>query len=101
MNVASVANQARAEGRSLLSEIEAKELLHEAGIPVARTVLTTTEEEARTQADQIGYPVVLKVVSPDISHKSDIGGVKLGLEDGAAVTDALKNRRAPWTFRRV
>lgn len=90
MNVESVANKARAEGRSLLSEIEAKELLHDAGVPVVRTVLTTTEEEARIQAGQIGYPVVLKIVSPDISHKSDIGGVKVGLEDDAAVTAAFK-----------
>ena len=89
MNIESVANQARAEGRSLLSEIEAKELLHEAGIPVARTVLATSEEEAQTQAGEVGYPVVLKIVSPDISHKSDIGGVKLGLEDAAAVAVAF------------
>ena len=89
MNIETVVNQARAEGRNLLSEIEAKELLHDAGIPVARTVLTKTEEEARTQAEQIGYPVVLKIVSPDIAHKSDIGGVKVGLEDAAAVTAAF------------
>ena len=89
MSVESVVAQARAEGRSLLSEIEAKELLGDAGVPVAKTVLTTSEEEARTQAGQIGYPVVLKIVSPDISHKSDIGGVKVGLEDAAAVTAAF------------
>ena len=89
MDIEAVINQARAEGRSLLNEIEAKELMHAAGVPVARTVLVTTEEEARTQAEQIGYPVVLKIVSPDISHKSDIGGVKVGLEDASAVTAAF------------
>jgi len=89
MNIESVVNQARAEGRILLSEIEAKELLHDAGIPVERAVLTTTEVEARTQAERIGYPVVLKIDSPDISHKSDIGGVKVGLEDSAAVSVAF------------
>lgn len=89
MNIETVVRQARAEGRTLLSEIEAKELLHDAGVPVTRTVLTTTVEEARTQAEEIGYPVVLKIVSPDISHKSDIGGVRLGLDDGAAVTAAF------------
>ena len=89
MDIETVVSQARAEGRTLLSEIEAKELLHDAGVPVTRTVLTTTVEEARTQAEKIGYPVVLKIVSPDISHKSDIGGVRIGLEDGAAVTAAF------------
>lgn len=89
MSVATVAKQARAEGRRLLSEIEAKELLDEAGVPVARTVLATTETEARAKADELGYPVVLKIVSPDIAHKSDIGGVKVGLEDGDAVAAAF------------
>ena len=81
------ANQASNQSR-LLNEIEAKQLLHEAGIPVARTVLAATEEEAIDQAGQIGYPVVLKIVSPDISHKSDVGGVKVGLEDAEAVRAA-------------
>jgi acyl-CoA synthetase (NDP forming) len=81
------ANQASKESR-LLNEIEAKQLLHEAGIPVTRTVLAATEEEAIDQAGQIGYPVVLKIVSPDISHKSDVGGVKIGLEDAEAVSAA-------------
>ena len=77
MNAVSVINQARAEGRQLLTEIEAKELLHGAGIPVARTVLAKTEAEARAEAEKLGYPVVLKIVSPDITHKSDVGGVKV------------------------
>lgn len=89
MNIESIVAQARAEGRSLLSEIEAKEVLHQAGVAVERAVLATTIEAARTHAEQIGYPVVLKIVSPDISHKSDIGGVKVGLEDADAVTAAF------------
>jgi acyl-CoA synthetase (NDP forming) len=97
MSVATLAKQARAEGRVLLSEIEAKELLHAAGVPVARTVLAKTEAEARVKADELGYPVVLKIVSPDIAHKSDIGGVKVGLEDGdavgAAFTEIMSNAR--------
>lgn len=88
MDMESVTRQARAEGRTLLTEIEAKELLHDAGIPVARTLLSTSPAQAQSLAEQIGYPVVLKIVSPDIAHKSDIGGVKLGLEDGAAVAAA-------------
>ncbi len=89
MNIESVVQQARVEGRSLLNEIEAKQLLGEAGIPVAQTVLATNEEEARTQAKRVGYPVVLKIVSPDIAHKSDVGGVKVGLDDEAEVTEAF------------
>lgn len=83
-----VAARARAEGRSLLTEIEAKALLHDAGVPVARTVLATTEAEAVARAEEIGFPVVLKIVSPDIAHKSDVGGVRVGLEDQAAVAAA-------------
>ena len=90
MNLRTLANQARAEGRSLLSEVEAKEILHEAGIPVARTVLATTADEAVHHAGEIGYPIVMKIVSQDISHKSDIGGVKIGLEDDAQVRAAFK-----------
>lgn len=89
MSIESVVSEARAEGRNLLSEIESKELLHEAGVAVERAVLAKTAQEAVTQAERIGYPVVLKIVSPDISHKSDIGGVKVGLDDSAAVAEAF------------
>ncbi len=90
MTFESVLTQARSEGRNLLNEVAAKQLLHDAGVPVVTTVLATTEEEARTQAEHIGYPVVLKIVSPDIPHKSDVGGVKMGLEDSATVTAAFE-----------
>lgn len=88
MSLEPIASQARSEGRSLLSEVEAKALLHDAGVPVAETRLAKNEAEATTSAQALGFPVVLKIVSPDISHKSDVGGVKLGLEDEAAVADA-------------
>lgn len=88
MNVDAVVAQARSEGRTILSEIEAKEWLHDAGIPVERAVLTTSAEQAQQQADEIGYPVVLKIVAPEISHKSDIGGVKIGLADREEVAVA-------------
>ncbi len=79
MTFDSVLARARSEGRSLLNEVEAKEILAEAGIPATATTLATTAAEARPQADGMGYPVVLKVVSPDIAHKSDVGGVNLNL----------------------
>jgi acyl-CoA synthetase (NDP forming) len=88
MTFASILAAARAEGRTLLDEVEAKSILAEAGIPATATTLATSAEEAQAQADAVGYPVVLKVVSPDIAHKSDAGGVKLNLTDRAAVATA-------------
>jgi acyl-CoA synthetase (NDP forming) len=79
---------ARAAGRTLLTEVESKQLLEQAGIPVVSARLATSADEAARIADETGYPVVLKVVSAEISHKSDIGGVELNLGDGAAVRAA-------------
>lgn len=97
MSFESVLAQARAEGRTLLNEVEAKSLLKDAGVPVANTTLATSREEAQAQADAAGYPVVLKVVSPDIAHKSDVGGVKLNLKDreavGAAYDEIVANSK--------
>jgi len=89
MSFESVLAQARSEGRTLLNEVEAKTLLKEAGVSVANTTLAATREQAQSQADDAGYPVVLKVVSPDIAHKSDVGGVKLNLKDARAVGEAF------------
>ncbi len=88
MSFESVIAQARAEGRTLLNEVEAKSLLKDAGVSVANTTLATSAAEAQAQAEAAGYPVVLKVVSPDIAHKSDVGGVKLNLKDKEAVAAA-------------
>ena len=76
---------ARADGRTVLTEVESKELLHAAGINVTEARLATSADEAGAAADEIGFPVVLKVISADIVHKSDVGGVMLGLEDADAV----------------
>ena len=80
---------ARAQGRTLLTEVESKQLLHEAGINVTQARLAATAADAAAAADAIGYPVVLKVVSGDIAHKSDVGGVELGLADAGAVRAAF------------
>ena len=97
MSFESVLAQARAEGRTLLNEVEAKSLLKDAGVPVATTTLAATRAEAQAQAESAGYPVVLKVVSPDIAHKSDVGGVKLNLRDkdavGAAFDEIVANSK--------
>jgi acetyltransferase len=71
--------RALAEGRSWLTEIEGKELLAAYGVPVAPTRLATTPQEAAALAARIGGAVALKIVSPDIVHKSDVGGVALEL----------------------
>ncbi|HVY03540.1 MAG TPA: GNAT family N-acetyltransferase [Caulobacterales bacterium] len=77
-------------GRSLLTEPEAKALLAAYGVPIVETFIATTPENAAARADMIGKPVALKILSPDITHKSDIGGVKLNLRDGAAVQAAAE-----------
>ncbi len=73
------------KGRAYLSEIESKELLARAGFPVAETRLARTKQEAISIAEELGFPVVLKIASPDIIHKSDAGGVKLGLKNATEV----------------
>lgn len=79
MKESAALNRALKEGRRHLTEVESKELLKEAGIPVIESRLARSKEEALSLAREMGFPVVLKVVSPSIVHKSDIGGVKLGL----------------------
>ncbi len=75
-------------GRKVLTEVEAKAVLHEAGIPVTRTDLAASRDDATRLAKEMGFPVVLKIVSPDIIHKSDVGGVKLNLANEEQVAAA-------------
>ena len=89
MSVAEVIENARSQGRTLLTEVESKQVLHEAGIPVALSVLARDAKEAVNAAEKTGFPVVLKIVSPDIAHKSDVGGVRLGLESKEDVEEAF------------
>ena len=88
MTTAGIVEIARREGRTLLSEVESKQLLGEAGIPVVDTRLARSRAEAVRVAQEIGLPAVLKVVSPDVTHKSDVGGVKIGLETAGQVRAA-------------
>jgi acetyltransferase len=76
---------ALAEGRSMLSESESKAVLATYSIPVVETRIAGTIEDAMKLAAEIGFPVALKIFSPDISHKSDIGGVALDLENAQGV----------------
>ena len=80
----------RGEGRSILTEFESKNVLAAYGIPVARTVIATTPEDAVKAAEEIGYPIVLKLYSETITHKTDVGGVQLNLGDAEAVDRAYR-----------
>ncbi|MCS7099390.1 MAG: acetate--CoA ligase family protein, partial [Sulfolobales archaeon] len=77
--VREVVYRALDEGRNKLLEHEAYEFLKVYELPVPKFGLATTKEEAAEIAEKIGYPVVLKIVSPDIVHKSDVGGVKVNI----------------------
>jgi len=89
MAVNEIISQARKEKRTVLTEIEAKQILMEAGINCTDTQLATTKDEAVALSDTFGYPVVLKISSVDITHKSDAGGVKVNLKDKDAVEKAF------------
>lgn len=88
MNPKDIFRQVKESGRTLLTEVEAKEVLQEIGITTTTTLLARSKEEALSLAQRIGYPIVLKIISPDIVHKSDTGGVKLGLKTSDEVASA-------------
>ena len=79
-----------ADGRSVLTEPEAKAVLNAYGIPVVETLTAADPAEAGAVAARLGFPVVLKILSPDITHKSDIGGVHLDLRSQQAVEQAAR-----------
>jgi acetyltransferase len=81
---------ALAEGRQLLTEPEAKEVLAAYGIPVVATRTARNVEEAQEAAAALGFPVALKILSPDITHKSDVGGVALDIASSAALEEAAR-----------
>ena len=83
-----IIDQATESGRNLLTEYESKELLNAYGIPTVATQIATSETEAVAIAAEIGYPVVLKLHSETITHKTDVGGVHLNLNDAEAVGNA-------------
>lgn len=84
-----IINNAKKEGRFKLLEHEAYEVLRAYGLPIPKVSLARDPDEAVDFAERIGYPVVLKVVSPDISHKSDVGGVILNLRGPNEVREAF------------
>jgi acyl-CoA synthetase (NDP forming) len=85
MKAKEILAQAKKENRAVLTEIEAKQILMQSGINCTDTRLATTKDAAVKLSEQFGYPVVLKVSSVDITHKSDAGGVKVNLKNKAEV----------------
>ncbi len=84
----SILERLRNEGRNVLAEVEAKEVLKEAGVPVNETLIARSREEAVSLGGKLGYPVVLKVVSQDVLHKTEAGGVELNLAGPEQVMEA-------------
>ncbi len=104
-NVAAIVREALAQGRTLLDEHESKSLLACYGIPTVPTLVARDPDRAVDAAGQLGFPVVLKLWSQTITHKSDVGGVKLALADAAAVRrafaeieDAISRKATPADF---
>ncbi len=89
----------RASGRTLLTEYESKRLLAAYGIPTVPTEIATDEDAAVDIAERFGYPVVLKLHSETITHKTDVGGVRLNLGDAQAVREAFRLIKAAVSAR--
>lgn len=89
--VLAIIEAARSHGRTLLNEIESKQILSLYGIPSVSTRAAKNEDEAAAIAQEIGFPVVLKVLSGTVTHKTDVGGVKLNLQTEDDVREAYRS----------
>lgn len=87
--VEDIFRQAKQEHRTILTEYESKRILQLYQIPVVNTVIAETVEQAIAEANQMGYPIVLKIFSQTITHKTDVGGVKLNLQNAEEVKEAF------------
>jgi acyl-CoA synthetase (NDP forming) len=90
MSKEDILEKARREGRTFLTEIESKELLKEVGIDTTEIKLAASKKEAIAISREFGFPTVLKIASPDIIHKSDVGGVKIDLGNATQVGKAYR-----------
>jgi acetyltransferase len=95
--VEEIVRTSRGEGRTILTEFESKEVLAAYGIPVAKTIIAADSAAAVMAADGMGYPVVLKIYSETITHKTDVGGVQLNLGSAEAVQRAFEAIRTSVT----
>jgi len=85
-----IIGQAKLEGRKVMTELESKDMLAEADIPITKHVLAKSVEEAQAAAASMEYPLVMKIVSPTILHKTDAGCVSLNVDSVDAVTEQFK-----------
>jgi acetyl-CoA synthetase (ADP-forming) len=85
---------AQSNQRTALTEFESKQLLENIGLPITRQVLCTTKADALSAAQGLGFPVVMKLMAESVIHKTDVGAVKLGLTDDAAVETAFDDLMA-------
>ncbi|HIK06182.1 MAG TPA: bifunctional acetate--CoA ligase family protein/GNAT family N-acetyltransferase [Trichormus sp. M33_DOE_039] len=92
--VENIIASARQAGRTILTEYESKQILAAYGIPIVTTCVAKTEDEAVRCAESMGYPVVVKLYSQTITHKTDVGGVQLNLQDADAVRRAYRSIEA-------
>ncbi|OGO03420.1 MAG: acetyl-CoA synthetase [Chloroflexi bacterium RBG_13_54_8] len=90
MEAKAILKRAKGEKRTLLTEVESKQLLENAGISVVKAKLATSMKEAVSLSKEMGFPVVLKIASPDVVHKSDVGGVKVDLKNATQVSKAYR-----------
>jgi acetyltransferase len=97
--VGDIIKRARGENRTILTEFESKQLLAAYGIPTAQTIIATDAAAAVKAAEQIGYPIVLKLYSETITHKTDVGGVQLNLGSAEAVDRAFQAIQASVTAK--
>jgi acetyltransferase len=88
--VREVFDRVRSEERLSIGDAEARSILEAYGMRIPQSLIAETPDEAVKIAGRIGYPVVLKIASPDILHKTDVGGVKVGLNNGTDVRDAFE-----------
>ena len=97
---AEIIRKAREAGRTILTEAESKQLLAAYCIPAVQTLVAASEEEAVEFAGRIGYPVVLKLYSETITHKTDVGGVQLNLREADTVREAWRKIRDSVTAKK-
>src|SRR5208282_2395503 len=97
--IRTIIEEARSRGRTLLTEYESKQILTLCGIPAVETRIARSEDEAAAAAAAIGFPVVVKLHSETITHKTDVGGVKLNLGDQDAVRQAYRAIKSSVTER--